>query len=120
MTSDEQILDTARTFYEQLYRDDPVDQDIQDHFISQLDRRLDKRTKSTCGRPVTKEELMAAVKRKRMHRNKSPGQDGLTTEFYQTFWAELADNMVGTIVQHKPLKRGNEQLTTPITSTTTV
>ncbi|CAB4042078.1 Hypothetical predicted protein [Paramuricea clavata] len=70
----------------------PVDQDIQDHFISQLDRRLDERTKSTCEGPVTKEELMAAVKH--MHRNKSPGPDGLTMEFYQTFWAELADNMV--------------------------
>ena len=92
VTSDEQILNTARTFYEHLYTNDPVDSDIQDDFIRQLDRRLDERTKSTCEGPVTKDELTAALKR--MHWNKSPGPDGLTVEFYQTFCAEMADEMV--------------------------
>jgi hypothetical protein len=70
VTSDEHILDTARTFYEQLYRDDPIDNDMQDHFISQLDRRLDERTKSTCEGPVTKEEPFQAARSKARSRPK--------------------------------------------------
>ena len=36
---------------------------------------------------ISEEELICALKN--MPKNKSPGNDGLTKEFYETFWDEL-------------------------------
>jgi hypothetical protein len=91
-TTDAEILEAAREFYKRLYTEEPVDEEIQEWFLSQLDMKLDENTKQQCEGPVTKDELTKAMKR--MNLNKSPGPDGLTTEFYQTFWAELADDLV--------------------------
>ena len=41
------------------------------------------------GRDMTVEELHQAVKD--MAKNKTPGYDGLTTEFYLTFWDQLGE-----------------------------
>ena len=36
---------------------------------------------------ISQDELICALKN--MPKNKSPGNDGLTKEFYETFWDEL-------------------------------
>jgi hypothetical protein len=89
--SDKDILAVAHAFYQELYTNEPVDTATQDKLLAQLDNRLDEHAKRTCEGPVTRPELDASIKK--MHVNKSPGPDGLTTEFYQTFWTELADDL---------------------------
>ena len=37
--------------------------------------------------PISEKELLKALKN--MSNNKSPGNDGLTKEFYETFWEDL-------------------------------
>ncbi len=89
--ADKEILEVAQAFYQALYTEEPVDLETQNKLLDQLDNRLDDREKRTCEGPVTRLELDAAIRK--MNLNKSPGPDGLTTEFYRTFWKELADDL---------------------------
>ena len=88
---DRDILDVAQAFYQELYTDEPVDIALQDKLLNRLDKRLSNSDQLTCEGPVTGPELDASIKK--MNLNKSPGPDGLTTEFYRTFWNELADDL---------------------------
>ena len=91
--ADNEILEEARKFYQELYKQEPGDTNSQQELLDSLDNRLTAEMKATCEGPVTKLELTAALKK--MHSNKSPGPDGLTTEFYRIFWNELVDDIVG-------------------------
>ena len=51
--------------------------------------------KQTCDEDVTIEECWLALKD--FKPNKSPGCDGLTSEFYQTFWNEIGPKLVATL-----------------------
>ena len=92
VTTDEEILEQTRKFYSQLYSNEQVDVDVQEELISKMDTRLREDMKRTCERSVDKAELTAALNK--MNTNKSPGPNGLTTEFYRTFWTELEEDMV--------------------------
>ena len=48
---------------------------------------LTKEQSQTCEGPITEYELLNALKS--MPNNKSPGNDDLTKEFYETFWEEI-------------------------------
>ena len=66
---DADILEAARDFYERLYTEEPVDEEMQEWFLGQLDMKLDEKTKQQCEGPITKDELTKAMKR--MNLNKS-------------------------------------------------
>ena len=80
---DRDILDVAQAFYQELYTDELVNIALQDKLFDPLDKRLSNSEQLTCEGPVTRPELDASIKK--MNLNKSPGPDGLTTEFYRTF-----------------------------------
>ena len=48
---------------------------------------LTEEQSQTCEGPITESELLNALKS--MPNNKSPGNDVLTKEFYETFWEEI-------------------------------
>ena len=50
-----------------------------------------------CGVDLNKLELLKALKS--MQNNKSPGNDGLTKEFYKTFWNEIKHPFMNFIMQ---------------------
>jgi hypothetical protein len=92
ITSQKDILQATVDFYQKLYTDEEVDEETQKWFLEQLDRTLEHHAKHLCEGPITRKELDEALKK--MHANKSPGPDRLTTEFYQTFWNMVADDLV--------------------------
>ena len=55
-----------------------------------------------CENDLTENELLISLKS--MQNNKTPGNDGLTKEFYETFWSEIK------YVFRKPLKQAKEKV----------
>ena len=51
----------------------------------------------TCEGPITEFELLNALNR--MSNNKSPGNDDLTKEFYETFWQEMKIPLCNSITK---------------------
>ena len=51
----------------------------------------------TCEGPILENELLKALKN--MTNNKSPGNDGLTKEFYETFWEDMKKPLCASITK---------------------
>ena len=78
------ILEEQHKFYKTLYTED---RKIQFNIKNETDIRLSEEDKNRLDENVSLEELGAALKMLKL--NKSPGNDGLTVEFYKTFWADI-------------------------------
>ena len=57
--------------------------------------KLDNQKALSCEGPITETELLNALKS--MSNDKSPGNDGLTKEFYETFWNEIKNPLIPSI-----------------------
>ena len=65
-------------------------------YLNQIDIPiLSEERSQTCEGPITESELLNALKS--MPNNKSPGNDGLTKEFYETFWEEIKTPLCNSI-----------------------
>ena len=60
---------------------------IQDYLNRTEIPKLTQDQSQKCEREITEEELLKALKK--MPNNKSPGNDGITKEFYEAFWYGL-------------------------------
>ena len=58
---------------------------------------LSEELSQTCEGPITESEFLNALKS--MPNNKSPGNDGLTKEFYETFWEEIKTLLCNSITK---------------------
>ena len=56
---------------------------------------LSEEWSQTCEGPITESELLNVLES--MPNNKSPGNDGLTKEFYETFWEEIKTPLCNSI-----------------------
>ena len=81
------LLNVHEQFYSALFPED----DIQDLLIFYISRSLAEEHRELCEGFVTLQELTDAVI---MNRNKTPGPDGLTAEFYSIFWPSLGPLLV--------------------------
>ncbi len=92
--NDDDILTHARSFYQDLYKTkNPNPDNIRQYLNSiQFNKTLSEEKKVVCEGLITKEECFDAVKT--LKKNKSPGLDGLPSEFYQTFWPDISDLLV--------------------------
>ena len=77
------LLETHR-FYKHLYTPEPIDQHYQDHSLDIPTPSLSPPSRDICEGLVTENKLHIALLA--MENNKSPGFDGLTTNFYKHFW----------------------------------
>ena len=77
-------------FYKSLFTDDKKLSETQiTYFLDGISNfpKLTSKQSDYCETPLSEKELFDALKG--MPDNKSPGNDGLTKEFYETFWSDI-------------------------------
>ena len=87
-TDNAEIQRIIRDYHEQLYGNKIDNLEEMDRFLEKLNLpRLNQEEMEIMNIPITRTEIEAVIKS--FPKNKSPGPDGFTGEFYQTFRQEL-------------------------------
>ena len=84
VTETRDLLSETRAFYKKLYSAEICDENAQETFLNATIPNLPEDARNLCEGELTEEELRKAVTA--MELDKSPGIDGLTTNFYKHFW----------------------------------
>ncbi len=92
--TDIDILKQAKDFYSKLYQDKSVDDKCVNDFFDSIvpEKVLDENLMQKCEGVCSYEECFNAVKH--MKKNKSPGLDGISVEFYEKFWPLIGNLLV--------------------------
>ena len=80
------ILNETKAYFESIYKKINIE-DNSSFFNLKSSEKLSNDQKLQCEGSLTEEECFVALKE--MNNNKSPGSDGLTTEFYKLFWNDI-------------------------------
>ena len=91
VTETQGLLSETYAFYKDLYSAQVCEEDAQESFLSDGIPRLSADSRELCEGNITEEELRQAVTS--MENDKSPGIDGLTTNFYKHFWPLLGNSL---------------------------
>ena len=92
VTGNEDMLKETRQFYVDLYTEEGVEESAQDSMLSRIKTKLTKEQAQLCEGEVTHEEITQAVTQ--TQNDRSPGIDGLTYEFYKSFWQVIGNDLV--------------------------
>lgn len=105
VTDTAEINETFRLFYQNLYTSQCTSDEVDlDNFLSMVDLpSLSEEEQKYIGGDITLEEVQQAIKSLRS--GKSPGEDGLPTDFYKTF-SDVVSPRLLTVFQDA-LKRGS-------------
>lgn len=94
ITDEHRINTELKTFYHTLYTSKTKSniEDQNEFFASNSIPTLTNHEKELCNVPLTKEDYSNTLKT--FKKGKSPGNDGLTFEFYEKFWCFISDPLV--------------------------
>ena len=82
-------------YYEQLYGNKIDNLEEMDRFLEKFNLpRPNKKEIEIMNNPITSTEIEAVIKKKKSPKHKSPGPDGFTGKFYQTFREELTPSLL--------------------------
>ena len=92
-----EMLREARTFYDKLYTEEKeVSPNEQNFFLSKIQNTLSEEQKNLLENEITLQNLESALRD--TETDKSPGYDGLSYEFYHTFWNLLKDDFLEVVI----------------------
>ncbi len=96
LTNVNEILNETVDFYQNLYKSKHIDEDLINNYVNNTEvPQLNQNDQLLCDGPLTIDECTIVVKKLKL--NRSPGSDGLTTEFYNCFWDDIKYLMVNAI-----------------------
>ena len=89
ITSESEINEQISLFYENLFHENLSfsKTDLQNYLKTVSNPVLSKEQQDSYEGEITEKELLKALKS--MENDKSPGNDGLSKEFYETFWTDI-------------------------------
>ena len=96
-STDEEILDEAKNYYEHLYTTTSVDVSDYDNlfFPEVTETKLGNNQKESCEGLLSATECLESLKT--MESGKSPGTDGFPAEFYKVFWDDLSTFLLAAL-----------------------
>ena len=99
LSTDVEILDEAKNYYEHLYTTTTVD--VNDHdnifFPEVTEAKLGNNQKESCEGLLSARECLESLKKMVLESGKSPGTDGIPAEFYKVFWDDLSPFLVAAL-----------------------
>lgn len=97
VSSDPDIISQTYTdFYKKLFASQgDLDLAEQNYFLNHIKREVPEPNKIELESQISKDEILSALKN--MKNNKSPGLDGLSKEFYITFWDLISDDLLEVV-----------------------
>ena len=93
----EKVLEEIQTFYQNVYKNQNINNEaeITEHFLDSIETpHLDENDKKLMEQSISKKELYDTLAS--MKHNKSPGYDGLPSEFYVVFWNDISDLLLNS------------------------
>ena len=100
-----EISKTLKKVYETLYEKTSLKNETESFWLIAfwIELKLQSSKTKSCEKEITESDLYNAIKS--MVNNKSPGNDGLTTGFYETFWDQIIDLFHKSVKDVKRKKR---------------
>ena len=93
VNSNEDILEEVVKYYSALYQKEDVNiETVKKYVFSQNIDYLCKESSELCEGLLTEEECKRSLFA--MQKNKAPGSDGISIEFYQAFWPQIKDFLI--------------------------
>ena len=103
LTKQKEILDEVQNFYANLYANDQNPDSCgristtqnkitkQEEMLRKISKTVSLENRTNCDKPFNTKEIRQAISS--LENNKSPGNDGLTAEFYKTFTTLLQEDL---------------------------
>ena len=86
------MIQAHERFYSSLFSEEPIDPVAQSHLFEHVTCRLSDAERESCEGLLSLNEASEALRLS--NRNKTPGYDSLTVEFYSAFWSLLGPLLV--------------------------
>ena len=78
------ILKEQKLFYNALFTSEGTDETEAQSLLNNVDKVLNEEEKQECDAEITEQEIFDTIKL--LKNNKSPGDDGIVSEFYKEYW----------------------------------
>ena len=84
------IINHATNFFEKLYEEPNVDKKNENVLLSSLEKVITEEENDELMKTITEIEVHSILEK--LKENKSPGEDGITSEFYIKFWSFIKND----------------------------